>query len=64
MLANSATMGILALYFNIVLSYEYTRLYAEEDNLDMSPLSGALLSLFAFVMTIPQLIVENGVITR
>jgi len=64
MLANSATMGILALYFNIVLAYEFTRLYAEEDNLDMSPLSGVLLSLFAFVMTIPQLIVENGTITR
>lgn len=64
MLANSATMGILALYFNIVLSYEYTRLYAEEDDLDMSPLSGALLSLFAFVMTIPQLMVENGTIHR
>ena len=52
MLANSATMGILALYFCLVLGYEYTRIIAEEDNLDLTPINGALLSMFALFMSI------------
>ncbi|WAA11707.1 PTS cellobiose transporter subunit IIC [Fervidibacillus halotolerans] len=60
MVANKATMGILALYFNLVIGYEYTKLYAEEEGLNLNPLNGALLSMFAFFMTIPQLVLENG----
>ncbi|MBA4601748.1 PTS cellobiose transporter subunit IIC [Thermoactinomyces mirandus] len=60
MLANKATMGIIALYFGLVVGYEYTKIFAEEENLNLSPLNGALLSLFAFFMTVPQLVLENG----
>ncbi|WP_182200247.1 PTS cellobiose transporter subunit IIC [Paraliobacillus salinarum] len=60
MLANKATMGILALYFGLVIGYEYTKIFAEEEELNLSPLNGALLSMFAFFMTIPQLVIENG----
>lgn len=63
MLANSATMGILALYFCIALGYEYTTIIAEEDELEMSGLNGALLSMFAFFMSIPQLVFD-GTMTR
>lgn len=60
MVANKATMGILALYFAIALGYEYTKIIAEEDNIAVSPLNGALLTVFAFFMTIPQIVFEDG----
>lgn len=64
MLANSATMGILALYFNISLGYEYAQIIAEEEDLEMSGLNGALLSMFAFFISIPQLVFESGSVSR
>lgn len=63
MLANKATMGILALYFGIVMGYEYTRISAEEEDLDLSPVSGALLLMFALFMTVPQIVLSNGEMT-
>lgn len=63
MLANKATMGILALYFGIILGYEYTKIIANDENLDLSPINGAALSLFAFIMTVPQLIWSEGKMT-
>lgn len=60
MVANTATMGVLSLYFVLAIGYELTKIYAEEEGLDLSPLNGALLSLFAFVMTVPQIIFEKG----
>lgn len=64
MLANSTTMGLLALYFNVVLGYEYTKIIAEEEGLDLTPINGALLAMFAFFMSIPQLVLEDGVMGR
>lgn len=63
MLANKATMGILALYFNLVIGYEYTKLFAEEEGINLNPLNGALLSMFAFFMTLPQLVLGDGKIS-
>ena len=60
MLANSTTMGILALYFCVGLGYEYTKIIAEEEELNMAPITGALLSIFAFFLSIPQLMMEKG----
>ena len=60
MLANKATMGILAIYFCMVLGYEFTKTYVDDEGTDLNPLNGALLSLFAFFMTIPQLVVSDG----
>lgn len=60
MLANKATMGILALYFVIVIGYEYTKIHEQEDGLNVTPLNGALLSVFAFFMAIPQLVFVDG----
>ncbi|MBP2622846.1 PTS cellobiose transporter subunit IIC [Streptococcus oricebi] len=62
MLANRATMGILALYFNIVIGYELTKIYAEEEELNLTPLNGALLSVFAFFMSLPQLVFKGGAV--
>ncbi|NVY96258.1 PTS cellobiose transporter subunit IIC [Lactobacillus sp. DCY120] len=63
MLANTATMGILALYFGLVFGYEYTRIQAQEEKIDLNPLNGALLSLLAFFMCVPELVFKNGAMT-
>lgn len=63
MLANKCTMGILALYFCLVIGYEYTKIFIDEEGLNLNPLNGALLSMFAFFMTIPELIIKDGRIT-
>ncbi|WP_244833552.1 PTS cellobiose transporter subunit IIC [Clostridium sp. BJN0001] len=63
MLANKCTMGILALYFCIVIGYEYTKIIADEEELNLNPLNGALLSMFAFFMTIPELVLGDGKIS-
>lgn len=60
MLANRATMGIIAIYFLVVTSYEYTRIISEEDEVDLNPISGMLLSIFGFFMLIPQFTNEGG----
>lgn len=64
MLANKATMGILALYFTIALGYHYTRVMIEDDEkLSLDPIYGATLSLFGFIMTVPQITWEEGYMT-
>ena len=60
MIANTATMGILALYFNIVVGYELTKIEEEETGLKVNALNGAMLSVFAFVMTLPELVMQSG----
>ena len=60
MVANYATMGSLSLYFVLSLAYELTKIYAEEEELNMNPLNGALLALMAFIMTVPQIIFDGG----
>lgn len=63
MVANTATMGILALYFCIVFAYEYTKIHHDEEKVDVNPLTGALLAMFAFFMCIPELIFKDGTMT-
>lgn len=63
MVAYKATMGIIALYFCLVIGYEYTKIIADEENLNLSPLNGSLLSMFALFMSIPMLVLENGKIS-
>jgi len=63
MLANKATMGIIALYFGLVIGYEYTKIIADEEGLNLNPLNGALLSMFALFMSLPMLVWENGQIS-
>lgn len=63
MLANQATMGILSLYFCLVFGYEYTRIQAQEEKIEVNPLNGALISMMAFFMCIPELIFKNGAMT-
>ena len=60
MVANYATMGSLSLYFVLSMAYELTKIYADEEDLNLNPLNGALLALFAFIMTVPQIVFKGG----
>lgn len=60
MLANKASMGIISLYFLLVISYEYTKSIKIEEDIDVNPITGMLLSVFAFFMFIPQFVNESG----
>ncbi|GBG95156.1 cellobiose-specific PTS system IIC component [Ligilactobacillus salitolerans] len=62
MVANKTTMGILALYFTIVIGYEYTRIIRDEEKLNIDPVNGALLAVFAYFMTIPELVIKGGMV--
>ncbi|MCF0246181.1 MAG: PTS cellobiose transporter subunit IIC, partial [Ileibacterium sp.] len=61
MIGNAFTMGVLALYFNIVMGYELTNIKAQDTGLDLNPMSGAMLSMMAFLFTMTELKMDNGV---
>ena len=61
MSANHATMGVLSLYFALSLGYGYTKILADQEDLDLNPFTGALLSFFGFLMTVPMIAFEHGV---
>ena len=63
LLAYKCTMGILSLYLAIVIGYEYTKIYVEEEGLNLNPLNGGLLAVFAYFLTIPELTYSKGVIS-
>lgn len=60
MIANHFTMGVLAIYFCIIMGYELTKIKAKENDLNLDPLNGAMLSLMAFLFTIPELTIDGG----
>ncbi|AGU83063.1 PTS cellobiose transporter subunit IIC [Streptococcus anginosus] len=63
LLAYKCTMGILSLYFAIVIGYEYTKIYVEEEGLNLNPVNGGLLAVFAYFLTIPELTYSKGMIS-
>ena len=60
MLAYNATMAIIALYFLVVIPYEYTKIIADEEDMDLNPITGMLLSVFAYFMLVPQFSNTDG----
>ncbi|WP_304684326.1 PTS cellobiose transporter subunit IIC [Ileibacterium valens] len=60
MTANTFTMGVLALYFNIIMGFELTSIKANEYDLNLSPITGAMLSMMAFLMTIAEMVIVDG----
>ncbi len=63
MIVNTMTMGILSIYFAIVFAYELTSIEKDEQGLNVNPLTGALLSVFAFFMCIPEMSMTDGKIS-
>ncbi len=63
LLAYKASMGIISLYFVIAISYEYTRIMRDEKQIDISPINGALLAIFALFILIPELVINEGIVS-
>ena len=63
MLANSATIGCIAVYFLIATAFEYARILNEEDEIDIKPINAVLMSLMAMLICVPQLGIVDGAIS-
>ena len=53
----------MSLYFAVVIGYEYTKIYVEEEGLNLNPLNGGLWRYFALFLTIPELAISKGAIS-
>ncbi|KRL00502.1 PTS cellobiose transporter subunit IIC [Liquorilactobacillus capillatus] len=58
----NSTMGILALIFAGTFTYSYTKIYQEEEHLNLNPLNGLLMFLMAMFITVPQLVWQNSTV--
>lgn len=63
MLANSATIGCIAVYFLIATAYEYARILSEEDEIDIKPINAVLMAVMALFICVPQIGIVDGVIS-
>nr|WP_054755845.1 PTS cellobiose transporter subunit IIC [Liquorilactobacillus satsumensis] len=58
--AYNSTMGLLALIFAGTFTYSYTKIYRDEEHLNLNPLNSLLMFLMAMFITVPQLVWKNG----
>lgn len=63
MLANSATIGCIAVYFLIATAFEYARILSEEDEIDIKPINAVLMAVMALFICVPQIGIVDGVIS-
>ena len=63
MLANSATIGCIAVYFLIGTAFEYARILSEEDEIDIKPINAVLMAIMALFICVPQLGIVDGAIS-
>jgi PTS system cellobiose-specific IIC component len=56
----NSSMGILALIFSGTFTYYYTKIYHDEEHLNLNPLNGLFMFLMAMFITVPQLVWKNG----
>lgn len=56
----NATMGILALVFAGTFTFSYTKIYADEEKLNLVPLNALFMFMMGFFITVPQLIWKSG----
>lgn len=62
MLAYAASMGAISLYFLVATSFEYARIFEEEDEVDIKPLNAVLMGVFGLFLLMPQIAIVKGVI--
>ncbi|QIK68834.1 PTS cellobiose transporter subunit IIC [Erysipelothrix sp. HDW6C] len=58
--ANTMALGSIAIYYVAATGYYFTEEYRNRDGLNLNSFNGAILSLFAFLMTIIQVTIVNG----
>lgn len=56
----NSSMGILALIFSGTFTYYYTKIYRDEEHLNLNPLNGLFMFLMAMFITVPQLVWKDG----
>ncbi|MDN2454350.1 PTS cellobiose transporter subunit IIC [Lactobacillus sp. UCMA15818] len=56
----NATMGILSLIFAGTFTYSYTKIYQEEEHLNLNPLNSLFMFFMAMFITVPQLVWKGG----
>lgn len=60
MLGNTMALGSIALYYSLAVGYYYIEEYRLAGEKSLNSFTGAILSLFAFLMTIPSIVWSNG----
>ncbi len=61
LLAYYASISSISIYFLIGVSFEYARILSEEDEIGIKPINAVQVSIFAFLMLIPQLEIVEGI---
>jgi len=56
----NAVMGFIAIYFAGSFAFNFTKIYRDEEKIDVDPLNGMFLALFGFFITIPQYVWADG----
>ncbi|ETY72879.1 PTS cellobiose transporter subunit IIC [Lactiplantibacillus fabifermentans T30PCM01] len=62
-LGNTMALGSIAIYYSLAVGYYYVEEYRKAGEEKLNSFTGAILSLFAFLMTIPSIIWSKGVAT-
>lgn len=56
----NATMGIIALVFSGTFAYSYTKIYHDEEHINLIPMNGLMMFLMGFFITVAELVWKNG----
>lgn len=57
---NTMALGAIAVYYSLAVGYYYVEEYYRDGEKKLNAFTGAILSLFAFLMTIPSIAWQNG----
>lgn len=60
LIAYNASIGVIALYFLIVTTYEYASIIADEDELDLSPVTAVGMAIFCVFMLMVEFVYQDS----
>ena len=60
LIAYNASIGVIALYFLIVTTYEYASIVADEEQLDLSPVTAVGMAIFCVFMLMVEFAYQDG----
>lgn len=60
LIAYNASMNVIALYFLVVTSYEYAKIFQEEDDININPVTAVGLGIFALFMLMTEFNIVDG----
>lgn len=62
MIGFNASVSTISIYFLVSTTFEYARIFASEDDVDIKPLNAVLLSVFMLFMLMPEFHIADGLI--